>query len=387
MNRKKVDCRAEIKERLEAEGIYDEYFIDTFLEEPDAAAEIRIFAGEDPGQPKEALDWLVDAAKLRYVYWGGGHTERDEITPKRSSRRKKKTQISDAQERQESLAKYLTARMRPSGGALTGGRLLSPEEATALLESPLAASFSAGFMAHYGFDAMLNPVLVEEGEDERGSYRTLRTGGELETRVLKIRPLGRAFNEPVYPGARFKDLDFAGIQLTAKAKPIFVVHPHNHRERIVVRANSVLARLDKAAGNLHKFPISSEKALWFILTGEFIPEAPAKIRTERINIPGFYKRTKITLEVEGWMTAEEVADHYRHAQRQVLGKIPRSLDNKSRVLLDFVNQNKGMTWNKDTTWQQLYEKWNKEHPVWSFKQVGHFYQLHKNTFRKLVNGD
>jgi len=379
-----VDYSIEIRARLGSEGILDERFIDGFFRRHgDFTPELARVADISPEHLEDELQGIVETAKGDYLhYFVNSKTESGEIRPERAYRRRKKSRTADAWDRQAALAKYLTARMRPSGSALVGGQLLSPEGAEAFLDSPLAASYPTGFITHYGLNAMLTPVVVGAGEDKRGPYRTLQARGELGTRIFKIRPLGWTVKGPVFPGHRFEGLDLAEMHRAAKAKVGFVLHPHNPNAHIVVRAKSVLARLNEATNRMQGEPISPEKALWLILTGEFIPEPPVRIGWERTHTPGWYRRARITLEVEGWMSAEEVAGHYRHAQRQVFGKIPRSLDAKSCVLLDFVNQNKGMM-----TWEELYEKWNKEHPVWRFKQVGHLHQLHKNAFRKLTGGN
>lgn len=379
-----VDYLVEIRNRLKKNGIVDNGFVeDFFRRHGDLTSDLHYAAGESPEHVEDSLQTIVEIAKQdyrHYFYTTETDAEGGEIRPKRNYKKKKKSQTSDAWERQESLARYLATKISPVGSTLVGKRLLSPEEAIAFLYSPLAAGYPPGFITHYGLDTILNAVVEEEAEDRRGPHRAVQIEGNFGARRVRIRPIGRKVGGPVFPGDRFEGLDFAGVGHTNKVS--FVVHPHNSNERIAVRANSVLAQLNKAAaGSRDRHPISSEKNLWLILTGEFVPEPPVRIRWERASTPGWYRRARITLEVESWVTADEVADHYRYAQSQVLGKIPRSLDAKSLTLVDFVNQNKGKTW------QELFDVWNKEHPVWRFKQVGHLHQQHKRAFQKLTDGN
>lgn len=377
-----MDYRAEVKQRLMAEGVLDDSFIETFLDqEGDLTPELENASNEGPAHVEDTLRGIVEAAKERLHYWKAGDTlgarsESGEIRPKRKYKRRSGRQTADAWERQEAAARYLAGRMHPNGSALIGGKLLCSEEAAALLDSPLAASYPTAFISRYGLDAMLNPAVVEE--DAKGLYKVVRAQRGSETRTFKIRSLGYStLGLAVFPGDKLGPLE-AVARPTTKVK--YVASPRDPNQHIATRANSVLARLARAAdrlgGALH--PISPENALWFILTGEFVPEPPVRIKWEQASAHGWYKRTRISIEVEGWLTAEEVAAQYRHAQRQVFGRTPRSLAAKSCALLDFARENSA------ETWQEIYERWNKEHPAWRFKQVGHLHQLHKRALGKLA---
>jgi hypothetical protein len=54
------------------------------------------------------------------------------------------------------------------------------------------------------------------------------------------------------------------------------------------------------------YPISREMGVWFILTGEFVPQDPVPIRYMTTRWPDVVSRTTITLEVESWLPPEEV---------------------------------------------------------------------------------
>jgi hypothetical protein len=115
---------------------------------------------------------------------------------------------------------------------------------------------------------------------------------------------------------------------------------------------------------LEGYPISREMSVWFILTGEFIPQDPVKMRYVTYRRPEF-NRTTLTLEVEGWVPPEEVVRQYRHAQSELPGKRPSSLKGRTLAVFEFVNENKG------GDWAELCEAWNKQHPGWRFEDPRH----------------
>jgi hypothetical protein len=117
--------------------------------------------------------------------------------------------------------------------------------------------------------------------------------------------------------------------------------------------------------NLDGFPISRGKGVWFILTGEFIPENPVRIHYVTTMQLYLLKRTTITLEVESWLPPEEVLEQYRHAQHQMRGGTPRFLKRRTVDVFEFVNQHKGKTW------RELFDAWNEAHPSQRFRDRSH----------------
>ncbi len=382
-----MDYLTGVTERLKTEGIVDEEFIELFFKEQgDLEPEFRT-AAED-GHVESTLQAIVDAAKSRYQYWSAGdgatrqlRTESGEIRPKRQYQRKRKTEKADAWKRQEAVGRYLVDKFRPSGSRLLGGKLLTVEETANFLSSPLAAEYPPEFVGLHGVSALLAPIVIEEGEDDKSAYKVVKMHGERGPQAFKIRPLGRALEGfPVFPGDTVS-ARIGAVVLRPVSEISYIAHPHKPGESIATKKESVLAALaGYAKGGFHGYPISPEKALWFILTGEFVPSDPVKIGYQSSFAPGYLKRTRITIEVEGWITAEEVADHYRHAQKQVFGGIPRSLDAKSLAVLEFVGRN------REKTWQQRLEAWNKEYPAWHYNQPGHLLQKHKRVLKKLIGG-
>jgi hypothetical protein len=158
-------------------------------------------------------------------------------------------------------------------------------------------------------------------------------------------------------------------------------HPREEGQFVVARQRSVIAELASLAEQrLEGYPISSEMGAWFILTGEFIPQDPVRMRYVTYRRPEF-SRTTLTIEIEGWLPPEEVLHQYRYAQEEILGKTPRSLKGKTLTVFEFVNRN------RDRDWAKLFEAWNKEHPSWRFKDPRHLNTTYTRALAYIASPD
>lgn len=84
--------------------------------------------------------------------------------------------------------------------------------------------------------------------------------------------------------------------------------------------------------------------------------------------------------VEGWLPPEEVLEQYRHAQDEVLGKRPRSLQRNTLAVFEFVNGREGKSW------RELCEAWNEEHPPHQrFKDRSHLYTAYNRAIENIAN--
>jgi hypothetical protein len=162
----------------------------------------------------------------------------------------------------------------------------------------------------------------------------------------------------------------SGVSLSAGGEGRFVVAQPGSIIGDAVRLAEV---------SLSGFPISSETGVWFILTGEFISEAPVRIHYVTIQRPYLLKRTTITLEVECWLPPGEVLEQYRHAQHQMLGGTPRSLKGRTVDLFEFVNQHKGKTW------RELFDAWNEAHPSQRFRDRSYLYTTYMRSLNTLAS--
>jgi hypothetical protein len=246
--------------------------------------------------------------------------------------------------------------------AKRAGRTLSEEEATTLLSSPLAAAKSRAVFKMFRANPLkwiLNTnYQVKEEQDDWGPYRKLVWRRH---HSHTVRPLGVVATKPIFPGDVVTSDDLRSLRLLGGRAVIFP-HPRDDSRVVVAKARSIIGDVaNLAEESLSGYPISREMGVWFILTGEFVPVDPVRIRYMTIRRPELLSRTTITLKVESWLPPEEVLEQYRHAQRQILDGTPRSLKRKTIALFDFVNRHKGKSWG------ELFCAWNKAHPGERFK--------------------
>lgn len=359
-------------------GVKDERFLERFLEEygDDLERELGRQAAEGLEAYEAELDfWLRDKLMKDYETYRPlwqAHVSSGEISPKKGRASPKRSGISGIWERQEAFARYLEGIASEDGEVvrfrerILSGRLLSSEEALIFLSSPLAAT-----KAHADFkqlrvkvlDALLDTQYrLEEEQDDSGPYKRLVRG---RRNSYTLRPLGVVATKQIFPGDVVTYDDLRGLRLREGHAVIFP-HPREEGRLVLARPGSVIGN---AAGivedRLGGYPISLEMGVWFILTGEFIPQDPVRMSYLTHRRPAAFSRSTLTLEVESWVTSEEVAKQYRHAQRELLGTTPRSLKARTLAVFEFVNRNRGRDW------AELLEAWNREYPRWRFKDPRH----------------
>jgi hypothetical protein len=183
----------------------------------------------------------------------------------------------------------------------------------------------------------------------------------------------------IFPGDVVTSENLRGLRLRAGRTVIFS-HPREEDRFVVAKPESIIGEIVKLVEKcMRGYPISLEMGVWFILTGEFVPEDPVRIRYMTIRESELISRTTITLEVESWLPPEEVLKQYRHAQHEILGKTPRSLKRDTLTMFEFVDQNKGRSWS------ELFEAWNEGHPPpQHFKDRSHLYTAYTRAVENIA---
>jgi hypothetical protein len=375
-------------------GVKDERFLERFLETygDDLERELGRQAAEGLEAYEAELDfWLRDKLMKDYETYKSlwqAHVSSGEISPKKGRASPRRSGISGIWERQEAFARYLQGVASEDGEVIRFrerillGRLLSGEEALIFLSSPLAAA-----KAHADFkllrvnalEALLDTEYhLEDKQDDSGPYKKLIKGHRSS---YTLRPLGVVATRQIFPGDVVTYDDLRGLRLREDRAVIFP-HPREEGRLVLARPGSVIGN---AAGivedRLKGYPLSLEMGVWFILTGEFIPQDPVRMSYLTHRRPTAFSRTTLTLELESWVPPEEVAKQYRHAQSELLGRTPRSLKARTLAVFEFVNQNRG----KD--WAELVEAWNKEHPKWSFKDPRHLNTTYTRALEHIASPD
>jgi hypothetical protein len=377
------DYKKEFRHRLLASGVRDEAFIEQFYEGEEMERNLKSEDAVSDARYEEELRHSVGEAVKRYeLYWlhRPGRIQEGNIPPKKRRGVRKLKDIAGAEERQGALGRHLAHRVSEYDTInsfrknFLSRRLLSEEEALTFLSSPLATAKSHAVFKMLGTDP-LKQILdmnyqVIEGQDDSGPYKKLVWG---RRRSYTVRPLGVVATKVIFPGDVVTHDILRGLRLRGD-QAVILPHPCEEGRFVVAQPGSIIGDAVRLAQvSLVGFPISREKGVWFILTGEFIPENPVRIRFVTSQRPYLLKRTTITLEVESWLPPEEVLEQYRHAQHQILGGTPRSLKRRTVDLFEFVNQHKGKTW------RELFDAWNETHPSQRFRDRSHLYTTYKRA--------
>jgi hypothetical protein len=386
------DYEKELHHRLLTRGISEEW-IGRIFDRHDVGRSLQNAHNMGLASYEEELEVLVEMAEddyHHYVLESPGHVQEGDIpprtTPKKGGQGRKPKDVAEARERQDALGQYLA-------GAVSGyetinnfrkhvlsGRVLSEKEALTFLSSPLAAAKSrADFKTPRA--NLLNQILdtdyqAKEGEDDSGPYRRLVWGSG---HIYTVRPLVVAGTHLVFPGDAVTNHDSRLPLLGDRA--VILPHPREKGRFVVAQPGSIIGdALRLAEVSLNGFPISKDMGVWFILTGEFNPEHPVRIRYETIQRPYLLSRTTITLEVESWLPPEEILEQYRHAQQQILGGTPRSLKRRTVDLFKFVIQHREKKY-----WSEVFDAWNKAHPSQRFKDRSHLYTTYMRAREKIAS--
>jgi hypothetical protein len=393
VNRTESDYRKDLFHRLLAVDITDEEFIERFCKRHEVERDLKSADSNSlPGNYEEALDSLVEDAQKDYeILWSERpvliheNREQQHVRPKRRRRPRKQGGVAGAWERQEALARYLEAVALEDEKIINfrkdvlSGRVLSEEEALTFLSSPVA-----GAKSHATFKMIrVNPLKrildtnhqVREEQDDFGAYRKLVWG---RRRSSTVRPLGAVATKLIFPGDVVTSDSLRGLRLKAGRTVVFP-HPRVEDRFVVAKRESIIGEIVELVEKcMRGYPISLEMGVWFILTSEFIPEDPVRIRYMTTLRPEVMRRTTITLEVESWLPPEEVLEQFRHAQSKILGKTPRSLKRRTLSVLQFVNQHRGKSW------QKLFRAWNEAHPRQRFKDRSHLYTTYTRAVERVV---
>jgi hypothetical protein len=384
------DYKKEFLHRLWAAGLRDEAFIEQFYEGEEVERSLTM--AHTRGDYEDELGTLFELALEHYERYGLASLGRGQgadiqepatIRLKIKRRSRKPTGVAGAWERQEALAQYLAGvtsedkRIISFRKNVLSGRVLTEAEALTFLSSPLAAA--SGKRASFKMlridplDRILDTnYQVEERQDERGPYRKLAWG---RRRSSTIRPL-LGMRRLVFPGDSVTPDD---LRIMRRGRAVVFPHPRAENRYVVAAQDSFIGQLvEVAEKSMGSYPISLEMGVWFILTGEFIPEDPVRIRYMTIR-QSELSRTTIALEVESWLPPEEVLEQYRHAQHEILGKTPRSLKRNTLAVFGFVNQH------KEKSWRELFEAWNKQHPPRQrFKDRSHLYTTYTRAVENVA---
>jgi hypothetical protein len=230
-----------------------------------------------------------------------------------------------------------------------GDRLLAPQQAWALLTSPVAAHWRRFVFKELRVPEVSHAYQVTEGmNDKRGPYslvevplpssrvepikdrRPLPAGAwELPEKREKARSNEQLRRELEAPGGPWKIVPYPGED--------------GRTHRVLVKQGSVLGELHDIVSHLiQQYPWEEPDAVWFVLTGETPQVVPltwqARWFGDDIGDDSF-SYGFVTLKIEPWVDPKLVWKVYTDIQRGLRnGRRNRRLGRKSLELLRFVNE-------------------------------------------------
>jgi hypothetical protein len=225
-----------------------------------------------------------------------------------------------------------------------GKKLLTSEQARALIHSPAAQVFSPRQFSNWGIPLAGHAAELKEAEETLRDNRVV--GGRF---TVYVEPPG--IERVISRGLR--ELSFGDES--------------GYAERITVGKGSVLGELVELADKLHAtYPWESKADIvHFLLTGT-VPAIPPvrmyysqKRKPDSELSPGGFRHGTIILEIAPWIRAKTVEAACRHAKRQVSGKRKyRRLEERSLKMIRFIAQ-----YDEPPEGRQLLEAWNAQESV------------------------
>ena len=251
-------------------------------------------------------------------------------------------------DREEGLARYLTALFRVEDGGLQARANTKPNATESLPRGDPNLS------------ARVEAVSRLAAEHAAGDEEVLR---------FRQRVLGR--DTPMSPEGAEAYLDRPELRAMGPfdGGPGEVLRYQNGTiaYEMHVAAGSPLDELRKLAEDLAKFyPWEPAQAAAFVLEGLIPLATPFMLRLPQTWHETRPTRAKLVMEVDLWMPASSVLRAYRDAQRHVLPGHNRPVSRRSIELINFVMRH------RPGTWQEHLDDWNTEHPTDKYSDYRRF---------------
>ena len=371
--------------------------------------EIEIAATDPSNENWELL--TIPALPVLEAWEAGGvqdQSRRDEQTGETVPSRISDHERERSRVYSEYLAKHASRdpRVRDFRSEYLDDQLLSPHQARDLLTSPVVAYWS-----HQVFDRFRVPLVghgyrVRKGMDEEGPYSLVKVFTPDSRRNRRIQPLkdrrtlqpGR-WELPDWPAdARSNWKLRRELDKTWKIVPFPGKDGHTHR--VLVRVDSFLGALHRAAGELiQRYPWEEPDAVWFLLTAEVPWVVPVTWQARWFGgeqtISSFREEEDtfsygfITLKAAPWVSPETVQQIFREALRNLRGEHrSRRLEDKSLKLLQFVYERVNVAdlsrKERRKLGPELVAAWDEENPKHRYEGNTHKFWRDFNRVRRAV---
>ena len=146
---------------------------------------------------------------------------------------------------------------------------------------------------------------------------------------------------------------------------------------IPVAAGGVLDELRVVSDRLaRRHTWTPAQATTFVLTGNTPLVSPLRVKVQSSHIPAL---SRLVLTVDPAISPRELAEHYRQARQQFVGKRHRSMSEKHTTLVTFMN-----TRPPKETYARSMTAWNRKYPKWKYKAVSNFGRDVKTARKRLL---
>lgn len=272
---------------------------------------------------------------------------------------------------------------------LFGEKLLSPEEAHELLESPAARFFQPGMFGEWNIPLLRHKAEVLEydsGADKL--YIDHRA-------TIKIDPPGIvktvSYANQDKAGFDPKVIDwhwyFYGDTKDDGISPEECILRYKDRdgleEEMWVWPGSVLDSLHSISSYWARvLGWKEEDMTMWLLTGEPSKWKPLEVKVRyKIGNP-----LTVSFTVHPWMSADTVARNYRRIQHQLLGRDNRPLQPRSLAVLRFVEGRVRQSGGERPSWARLLNEWNEQcRPKWRYENRSNLSRTYRKTLQSVAH--
>jgi hypothetical protein len=240
--------------------------------------------------------------------------------------------------------------------SVLGGRVLKPEQALKLINSPAAQALPL-----HSFKRWKIPVLSHDAKliQDKKFYVAEDPWRRFRAKIF-VDPPGETITAWSRPEReqRFVTLDF--------------VNENGYADRCRVINGSLLAVLQELAGHLaERFLWQRAQATQFVLTGDEPPAVPPVTIRYALQGDEDFKHGQVTLTVAPWVSAKTVNEVYRDIQKRILGSSRnRKPEVKNLTLLRFVLEREDIASlsrpRRRERGRELVKEWNKKKPGWAY---------------------
>lgn len=264
------------------------------------------------------------------------------------------------------------------------GRLLTQDEAHALLASPAARMFPPEWFSEweipiiehrasivasdanssaYAFDHRVTVHLDPPGITKKVRYADRRLLTLEEQQEYRTHCMSQS-------GGTIPPINYMPIEWHGEHGYPPWLWPGSVVGKLFDLSDELVTTFDWPAGGIGQ--LAANVGAWFVLTGEAPNVRPIDARWEQKSGNHLNPQWRIRLIAPTWLPEEEVSRAYRLIQKRFFAGRIRLPDPKTLEVARFVWEQERQNGYNRLPWPELFERWNKEYPGFTFKSYNNF---------------